>query len=85
MGNTHQTSWYQNKSLATLCLNNFENYQVSSISFPEFINESVDLQTEFPVIWYPIYKQTGFKIIGVLEVASPRAVVQCQIKKDIFK
>lgn len=63
------------KSLATLCLNNFDNFQISSVSFPEHVNESIDLNSQFPIIWFPIYKQTEFKIIGVLEIASPRALV----------
>ena len=38
------------KSLATLCLNNFDNFQISSVSFPEHVNESIDLNSQFPII-----------------------------------
>ena len=71
-GEWSSTILFSSRSLITLCLNNYENTPVSSISFPDQYNDAIDLNSEYPIIWYPIYQQSTFKIIGVLEIASPR-------------
>ena len=74
-GECHSNILYSSRCLVDMCLNNFEKTSISSVSHPEYYNDAVDLTSDYPIIWYPIYKQSKFKIIGVLEIASPRLLI----------